>query len=71
MIVHYASTASCWITDHLQADSRKYAQASLEFAGLLVETRHDNQRRAYTWYLDGRQSTREAVEAAIDQRLNG
>lgn len=66
----HVTTAACWIVDHLKTDSRKYDQAVLEFAGLLIEARHNAQRRTYMWFLDGRESTCEAVESAIDRRLN-
>jgi hypothetical protein len=67
----YATTAVCWITEHLQTDSRKFEQASVELAGLYIEVRHNAQRRTYAWFLNGRECTREQLERAIDQRLNG
>lgn len=69
--MHHATTAATWITDHLQTDSRKYTEAAVEFAGLLLEVRHDNERRTYAWYKDGRLTSREAVENAIDRVLVG
>lgn len=69
MIVHRTTSAACWITEHLQVDARKYAHASLEIAGLLIETRHHAERRDYAWFLNGRKSTRIAVETAIDRQI--
>ncbi|KPD18021.1 hypothetical protein ADM96_15695 [Burkholderia sp. ST111] len=69
--MHHATTASTWISDHLQTDSRKFTEAAIEFAGRLIEVRHDSDRRCYEWLLDGRVVSREAVERALDMALVG
>lgn len=71
MSVHHATTAATWIASHLQTDARKFSESAIEFADLLFEVRHDSERGKYTWFVDGREVSRETVELSIDRRLNG